>query len=269
MPLPAPAPDRTALVTGASSGIGIDLARELAQRGHGLVLVARRQELLDEVAKEIRDRHGARVEVLPTDLADADARRELIDQIDVLGLTIDILVNNAGFSTLGPVHKSDADRELAMVRTNVEAVVHLCSLAVPEMAQRGRGAVLNVASTAAFQPLPGQPGYGASKSFVLSYTEAMSVELRKTGVTATALCPGPVETGFAEAAGTGGKDAIEALPDMMWLESAEVARVGIEALDAGRPVVIPGQVNRLVSVAGRLLPRRLLLPVIAWRHPSL
>lgn len=269
MTLPAPAADRTALVTGASAGIGVELARQLAGRGHGVTLVARREDRLRELADELAEAHDIRAEVVPADLADADARKRLVSTVADLGLDIDILVNNAGFSTMGAVADSDPDREVAMVRTDVEAVVHLCSLVVPGMVERGRGAVMNVASTASFQPLPGQAGYGGSKAFVLSYTQAMSVELRKTGVTATALCPGPVETEFAEAAGLGGKQAGEALPDIMWVSAADVAAAGIEALDAGRPVVIPGAANRVVAGLAKVIPRKLLLPVLAKRHPAL
>lgn len=269
MPLPAPAPNRTALVTGASAGIGVELSRRLASLGHGVTLVARREDRLRDLAAELEAAHGVRTEVIPTDLADADARCTLMQEVGARGLEVDILVNNAGFSTMGAVADSDADREIDMVRTDVEAVVHLCAMAVPDMVGRGRGAVLNVASTAAFQPLPGQAGYGGSKAFVLSYTQAMSVELRKSGVSATALCPGPVETEFAAAAGLGGKQAAEALPDVMWVSAAEVAEAGIDGLAAGRSVVIPGVANRAVAGLAKVVPRRVLLPVLAWRHPAL
>jgi short-subunit dehydrogenase len=269
MALPSPAPNRTALVTGASAGIGVELATQLAERGHGLTLVARREARLRELADHLGARHGVRVEVVPTDLADLDARSALIDVVAGRGLEVDVLVNNAGFSTMGAVAGSDPDREVAMVRTDVEAVVHLCSLVVPGMVERRRGAVLNVASTASFQPLPGQAGYGGSKAFVLSYTQAMSVELRGTGVTATTLCPGPVDTEFAEAAGVDVKEAGAALPDVMWVSATEVAAAGIDGLDAGRPVVIPGAANRVVAGVAKVIPRRWLLPILAKRHPAL
>lgn len=269
MPLPPPADDRTAIVTGASAGIGVELARQLAAKGHGLTLVARREERLHVLARELREAHGVRVEVVPTDLADSVARSALVDEVTSRGLEVDILVNNAGFSTIGAVFRSDPEREVAMVRTNVEAVVHLCSLVVPGMVERRRGRVLNVASTAAFQPLPGQSGYGGSKAFVLSYTQAMSIELKHTGVSATALCPGPVETEFAEAAGLAPEEAGKALPQVMWVAAADVATAGIEGLAAGRPVVIPGATNRAVASLAKVIPRRLLLPVLAKRHPSL
>ena len=156
-----------------------------------------------------------------------------------------------------------------MLRTDVEAVVDLCSRIVPGMVERGTGAVLNVASTAAFQPLPGQAGYSASKAFVLAYTQAMRAELAGTGVTATTLCPGPVETGFAEAAGLDPEEAGTALPRFMWVSAGEVAAAAIDGLDKGRAVVIPGAANRVGAAAAHLTPRRLLLPLLARQHPSL
>ena len=155
-----------------------------------------------------------------------------------------MLVNNAGFSTLGPVYRSDPDREIAMIRTDVEAVVHLCSLFTPGMVERRSGCILNVASTAAFQPIPGQAGYGASKAFVLSYSHAIREELRPHGVTVTALCPGPVETGFAEAAGIDPEKMAGAMPKLFWVPAAEVARVGVDGMDDNRAVAIPGLPNR-------------------------
>ena len=268
MPLPSPGPDRTCLVTGASSGIGADLARVLAGKGHGVTLVALREDRLRALAEELSG-SGVRVEVVAADLSDVAPREALVGEVAERGLTVDVLVNNAGFSTTGPVHRSDADREVAMVRTDVEAVVHLCSLLLPGMVERGRGAVLNVASTAAFQPLPGQAGYGGSKAFVHSYTRAMAQELSGTGVTATVLCPGPVETEFAAAAGFDEAEAKASLPQVMWLSSRAVAEAGIAGLERGRPVVIPGTPNRVMANLSSFIPRRLLLPVLASRHPAL
>jgi uncharacterized protein len=269
MALPRPAPDRTAVVTGASSGIGVELARELARRGHGLTLVARREPELRALAGELTAAHGVRAEVVTADLASPDSRSELLDEIEGRGLTIDVLVNNAGLSTSGPVHRGDVHAELRMVRVDVEAVVELCTRVLHGMVERGTGAVLNVASVGAFQPLPGQAGYGASKAFVLAYTDALHAELAGTGVTATSLCPGPVETGFGEAAGISHEDAEGALPKFMWETAEDVAKAGIAALDHGRSVVIPGAANRIGAYAGRILPKSLLLPVMARQHPSL
>jgi short-subunit dehydrogenase len=170
---------------------------------------------------------------------------------------------------MGPVHRSDPDRELAMVRTDVEAVVHLCSLFLPGMVERRSGSVLNVASTAAFQPLPGQAAYAASKAFVLSYSHALRGEMIGKGVTVTVLCPGPVETGFMAAAGLTDEQAAGASPAMLWVEVGDVARAAVSGLDAERAVVIPGAANRLGAAAGWLAPRRVLVPMLAKRHPAL
>jgi short-subunit dehydrogenase len=266
--LPPPGPDRTALVTGASSGIGACIARDLARRGHGLVLVARSADRLDALAREL-GAGGLRVEVLVTDLSDRRARADLPGSVADLGLTVDILVNNAGYSTLGPVARSDPEDEMSMIEVDVTAVAELCSRFLPGMVARHRGAVLNVASTAAFQPLPGQASYGAAKAFVLSYTESLGGELRGTGVTATVLCPGPVDTGFGERAGFAKEDAMASLPAFLWLSAADVARAGVDGMDNGTVVVIPGAGNRVGAMVGRLTPHRLLVPMLAKGHPGL
>lgn len=265
MSLPPPAPDHCAVVTGASSGIGAEIARELAGRGHQVVLVARTESKLAALATEL----GSGAHVLAADLSDRDARQGLLDRVAALGLVPDVLVNNAGLSTLGPVHRSDPDAELNLLEVDVATVVDLCSRFLPGMVERGAGAVLNVASTAAFQPLPGQAAYGGAKAFVLSYTQSLSAELKGTGVSATVLCPGPVATGFGEAAGFSKEDAENALPAVMWLPAAEVARQAVAGLDHGRLVVIPGIANRAGAVFARLAPRRLLLPILARNHPGL
>jgi short-subunit dehydrogenase len=167
------------------------------------------------------------------------------------------------------VHRGAPERDIPMIRTDVEAIVHLCSMFLPGMVERGRGAVLNVASTAAFQPLPGQAGYGGAKAFVLSYSRATRAELKGTGVTMTVLCPGPVETEFAEAAGFTEEESSNALPKFMWVSAAEVAKVAIRGLDKDKAVVIPGLANRVGAGFAHLMPRRLLLPVLAKQHPAL
>ena len=268
MSLPAPAPDRTALVTGASSGIGAEIARQLARRGHGVTLVARSVAKLEALAEELSG-EGVRAEVVAADLTDRGARAGLLGAVEARGLTVDVLVGNAGHSTLGPVAASDPEAEMAMVELDVVAVVDLTSRIVPGMVERGRGAVLNVASTAAFQPLPGQAGNAAGKAFVLSYTQSLAGELRGTGVTATALCPGPVETGFGARAGFSDEDAKAALPPVMWVPATEVARAAVDGLDKGRLVVIPGAANRVASAFSQVTPRSLLLPILARNHPGL
>ena len=269
MALPTPKENSAALVTGSSSGIGADIARELAARGHGLILVARREERLRELADSLALTHNVRAEVIAADLADAESRRALPAEIERRGLTVDILVNNAGFTTMGAVYKAHRDAELAMVHLNVEAVVDLCTLFVAGMVTRHRGAILNTASTAAYQPLPGQAVYAASKSFVLSYGHALGVELKGTGVTVTTLCPGPVATGFAEVAGMSDEEAADSLPRFMWIPAAQVAKAGVEGMAAGRAVVIPGAPNKEGALLAYLVPRSLLLPLLARRHPVL
>ncbi|MGA8845710.1 MAG: SDR family oxidoreductase [Nocardioides sp.] len=268
MSLPAPAADRTALVTGASSGIGAEIARQLARRGYGVTLVARSADKLEALAAELKA-HGVRAEVIACDLTSRAARAALPGRVSALGLGVDILVNNAGGSTLGPVSSSDPEAEIAMIELDVVAVADLCSRFLPSMVDRRRGAVLNVASTAAFQPLPGQAGYGAGKAFVLSYTQSLAGELKGTGVSATTLCPGPVDTGFGAAAGFSKAEAEEALPKVMWVSATEVARAAVEGLDKGRLVVIPGTVNRVAAAFSQVAPRTLLLPLLAKSHPGL
>ena len=257
MALPSPSPASTCLVTGASSGIGADIARELAGRGHGITLVARREERLAELADELRERHGVRAETLGCDLGDAAARERMVEELAGLGLNVEVLVNNAGFGTGGRVDRLDAGREVDMIRLNVEAVVALCARYVPGMVERRRGAVLNVASTAAFQPLPMQAAYAGTKAFVLSYTEAMHAELRGQGVAVTSLCPGPVRTEFVEAAGI--TEEAEALPGFLWTESPQVAAEAVRGLERNRRVVVPGGFNRVGALSGQHVPRALLL----------
>jgi uncharacterized protein len=263
--LPPISDDRVVVVTGASSGIGMEIAREFARRGYRLVLVARRAQRLQELAEEL----NGLAHVLPTDLSSRDERATLPDQVAALGVQADILVNNAGLATVGPVAASVPENELALVEVDVAAVVDLCSRFVPDMVKRGRGAVLNVASVGAFGPVPGQASYGAAKAFVLSYTQAMGEELRGTGVTTATLCPGPVKTGFGAAAGISDEEAQKSLPKFMWEDADAVARIAVDGLASGKSVIVPGAPNRIASVINHYLPRRLLLPLVARNHPGL
>ena len=255
-------------MTGASSGIGEQIARELAKRGHGVTLVARREDKLKALAEDLASAHKVRTEVIAADLTDIAARAAVRDTLTDRGLEAGILINNAGFSTTGPVAKSEPEREVAMIRTDVEAVAHLCSLFLPKMVERRSGAILNVASTAAFQPLPGQSGYAACKAFVLSYTHGLRGELRGTGVAATVLCPGPVETEFADTAGFS-EEETTAMPKFMWVAATDVARQAVDALDKNRAVIIPGAANRAGAAAAYLTPRSVLIPILARQHPAL
>ena len=267
MPLPEPTPSTTAVVTGASSGIGADIARELAARGHGVTLVARRADKLAELAEDLGS--GVRVEVIACDVADPEARADLLDEVGRRGLTVDVLVNNAGIGTLGAVAKADVAAEIAQVRVNVEAVIDLTTRAVQLMVPRGRGAILNVGSTAGFYPFPGQAGYAATKAFVRAYTEGVRAELAGTGVTVATLNPGPVRTEFLQSAGMDEKTVAAAFPKFMWMPSRDVAKVGVEALASGGGDVIAGLPSRLSTRIMQLVPHRLLMPLLVSQHPAL
>lgn len=261
MVLPAPADDRAALITGASSGIGEAIALELGQRGYQLILVARRTDRLHALAASL----STKAHVLPTDLSSRTERAALPERVAELGLELDILINNAGLSGRAPVAKSVPEQQLNLVEVDVAAVVDLCSRFLPGMVERGRGAVLNVSSLAGFLPLPGQAAYGAAKAFVLSYTESLRSELRGSGVVATALCPGPVATGLDEVAGFSAGERAAVLPGFMWKSADEVARAGIDGLAANQARVVPGRANWLAAVLCRFAPQERLLPLLARR----
>lgn len=260
MALPDPSPQSTCLVTGASAGIGAEIARELARRGLGVTLAARREERLRELAEELSGEHGVRTETVSVDVSEVDARKKLKAELDERGLTVEVLVNNAGYGSGGKFTRLDADDEAAMIRTNVEAVIALTGIFLPGMVERGRGAILNLASLIAFQPVPFQATYGASKAAVLSFSEAIHEELRGTGVTITAVCPGPVRTEFGEQGGFGGAD--DKIPNFVWLEADKVAADAVEGLDSGERVVVPGALNQLAAYAGHYMPRGMLLPTV-------
>jgi uncharacterized protein len=245
-------PTTTALVTGASSGIGVEIAGELARRGHALTLVARRADRLREMADKLGGEHGVHVESIAADLADASDRDRLPDEVAARGLVVDVLVNNAGIGTNGRFHELPVAGEIAMVRLNVEAMVALCGAFVPGMVERGRGKILNVASVSGFMPVPQQATYAASKAFALTFTESLTLDLHGTGVTATALCPGPVKTEFA--------GLIEGMPSAYFVDPARVAREAIDGLEQGDRTVIPGVLNKVNAVSGRHTPRAVFMP---------
>jgi uncharacterized protein len=250
-----------ALVTGASSGIGADLARELARHGHDLVLTSRRVAPMDALAGELRAA-GAAVTVVAADLSKQGSAAALAAELDRRHLVVDVLVNNAGLGAGGAFHESDPQRVSEMLQVNVVALTELTRAVAPGMVARGRGLILLVASTAAFQPGPTMAVYCASKAFVLSFGEAIGYELRGTGVTVTTLCPGPTRTGFPAVANTGGS-ALFTSPVANVMSSAEVARQGYRALAAGKRVHVAGLTNKIVAASGRFSPRALSLPVTA------
>lgn len=260
MALPSPSTGATALVTGASSGIGAAIARELASRGHAVTLVARRKERLDSLATELTAEHGVTATALACDLADPADRDRLADELRERGRAVEVLVNNAGFGSHAPFASSDRSRTTGMVRVNVEAVVDLTGRYLPGMSERGRGAIINIASVGAFQPLPGSATYAATKAFVLSFSEAIHTEQRGSGVTVTAVCPGPVKTEFTDVSGISGVE--DETPDLIWMTAEEVARHAVEGAEHGKRVVVPGALNRAQSLVGQHTPRALALPLI-------
>jgi short-subunit dehydrogenase len=248
----------TALVTGASGGIGEELARLLAADGHDLVLVARSRDKLARLAEELGGKHGVKARVLAADLARPEAPREIFEELSAGGLTVDALVNNAGFGSYGLFAETDLKSELELLQVNVVALTHLSKLFLPGMIARRRGYLLNVASTAAFQPGPLMAVYYASKAYVLHLSEALANECEGTGVVVSALCPGPTETGFVAAAGMGDSK----LFDRAVMDARTVAEAGYRGLLAGKAVVIPGLRNNLLARSIGFFPRNLVTKVV-------
>ena len=242
-----------AVITGASSGFGALFAQRLAERGHPLVLTGRNAERLDDAAAQVRAATGATVETVVADLATTDGVDSLLAHLD--GRDVEVLVNNAGFGTHGRFGEIPAWRESTLIAVDVAAVVALTHGLLPGMLARGRGKILNVASTIAFQPAPHQAVYGAAKAFVLSFSHALAEETRGTGVTVTALCPGPTRTGFVAAleSDVSGVGIYSRLA-----EPGPVVDAGLRAMDRGRRVVVPGLRNRLLAVSGRFIPTAIL-----------
>ena len=237
---------KVALVTGASAGLGVEFARQLAKRGHKLVLAARRKERLEELARDLGNARAVAV-----DLSRASAAAKLMTDLKANGETVDLLVNNAGFGLIGRFAELDAKRERQMIDLNVGTLADLCRAVAPAMIERKSGAILNVASTAAFQPGPKMAVYFATKAFVLSLTEAVHEELKPHGIKVSCLCPGPTRTQFGEVAGFGGNG----LFDRVAMNAAEVVETGLDGLDRNKAVVVPGFVNKVTASSGRFAPR--------------
>lgn len=250
-----------ALITGASSGIGAAFAEQLAGAGCDLVLVARTVERLEALADTLRVRHGRRIEVIPADLTADAAGATLAAAVAEHGLEIDLLINNAGFGTAGSFHTLDATHEHREILLNAAAVVDLCHAFVPAMLERGRGAVINIASMAGFQPVPYMSVYGATKAFVLSFSQGLWGEVRDKGLRVLCVCPGPVDTPFFEATGKSGMR--EAVPRGMMATADAVVADSLKALQRGRTVLVPGIGNRLTAAGSRLIPRNLLTRLTA------
>lgn len=249
----------TALITGASAGLGLEYAKLFAADKRDLVLIARRKDRLEALAQELIAAHGVKAHVIAADLMDPAAPQRIVDEVKRLGLAIDYLVNNAGFGTNGAFARLDPAKELGEVQVNVVTVVALTRAFLPGMVARGRGRVLNIGSTAGFQPGPFMAVYYATKAFVSSFTEALWFELKGTGVTATVSCPGATATEFSTVAGT----ARSTLFRLGAASAADVAREGYRAMLAGRPMVVHGLRNRVLAWLTRLSPRALTRAVAA------
>lgn len=245
----------TALITGASGGLGAEMARLLAQRRINLLLTARSEDKLKILATELATQHSIQAQVMALDLADPGAAAELARESEYRRLQIDFLINNAGFATYGEFAGSDLGPQLDLLQVNITALTELTHRFLPGMLARGRGRILNVASTAAFTPGPLMATYYASKAYVLSFSEALSEEVRGSGVYVTALCPGPVETGFQERANLQGSRMLRGPARLLMLSAPEVARQGIEAMLRGDAVHVAGGLNKLQTLLPRLLPR--------------
>ena len=250
---------QTALITGASGGIGLELARVFAAGGYDLVLVARSTAKLEELAGELR-KHGGAVRVLAKDLAKPESPEEVFQELAAAGVAVDVLVNNAGFATYGPFVEIDLGRELEELQLNVVTLTHLTKKLLPGMLARRRGGVLNLASTAGFQPGPLMAVYYATKAYVISFSEALAEELSGTGVAVSVLCPGPTATGFQRRAGM---EASKLFSGMLQVaDAAAVARAGYEGFRAGKRIVIPGLLNKVGVQSIRVSPRALATRIV-------
>jgi short-subunit dehydrogenase len=254
-------PRPLALVTGASAGIGLELARQLAADGHDLVLVARRGDALERLAAELRAAHGIAAHVWPADLGDPQAPRQLQARADAECLAVDVLVNNAGYGALGAFAELPADRQLGILDVNMRALTELTHRFLPGMRARRRGHILIVASLAGFLPGPYMAVYYASKAYLLSFALALADELAGSGVTVTCLCPGSTTTEFQAVAGM---TAARRLARLRPMTAGSVARIGYRGLMRGRRLVVAGWKNRLGALAIRCVPRTVLSRVVAW-----
>jgi uncharacterized protein len=255
------AKSQTALITGASGGIGYELAKLFASDGTNLVLVARSGDKLAQVAKELHDNFECTVKTIALDLSTLPAPKFLFDQLQSEGIAIDILVNNAGFGAFGEFAQMGEQEILGQIELNITALTHLTRLFLPPMIRRGRGKIMNVASTAAFQPGPLMGVYYATKAYVLSFSEALANELNGSGVTVTCLCPGPTNTDFARRAGNDNSRLFKKIGGM---KAETVARDGYRGLMAGKTVVISGMQNWLVAESVRFAPRKVVTAISRW-----
>ena len=254
----APENRRTALITGASSGIGEAFTEVFAAEGFDLVITARREERLTAVADRLRRQHERQVDVIAVDLSAQDAPAKLYDEIARRGLVVDVLVNNAGYGVPGTFAASPWAKQAALLQVMVVALAELTHRLLPGMVDRGYGRIINVASLAAFVPAPaGHTLYAASKAFVVKFSESLSNEVTRSGVYVTALCPGFTLSEFHDITGT--RAAVRELPSWLWMDATQVAREGFDAVMAGTPIHVTGRVNRTIATLSRYVPSRVLV----------
>ncbi len=249
---------KTALITGASSGIGLELAHLFARDGYRLVLLARNRNALRQIGDDLQARYGITVRIAPKDLAHPAAAVELYQELQEAGVLVDVLVNNAGFGLAGPFATTDWTQEAEMLQVNMVAATHLTKLFLPQIRARG-GKIMNVASTAAFQPGPFMAVYYATKAYLLSFSEALAEELDGTGATVTCLCPGPVKTNFQRRAYLEGTGMVNS---PLLVDVRDVARIGYEGMKQGKRIVIPGWKNRVGVAMLRLSPRSVVTKIV-------
>ena len=259
---------KTALVTGASSGIGETFARELAKKGHNLVLVARSQDKLEQLGTELSDKHQIKTEIMAQDLTQTSAGRKLFDAVEAKGIVVDLLINNAGFGDYGAFGDRPLDKQMAMIQLNIAAVVELTGLFLPPMLQRRNGAIVNVSSIAGFQPIPYMSVYAASKAFILNFSEALWAENKDKGVNILVSCPGPTESKFYDRA-----DFPEDATGLNGTTMATAEKVVAETLQAlakkQSTVVAGGFANQIIANLPRLVPRDLLVSVVGKQFKNI
>jgi len=251
---------KTALITGATVGIGYELAKLFAGDNYSLVLVARNENMLNDRKHELEKEFNVQVTVIPKDLGKPGAADEIYQQLAKDGIIVNTLVNNAGFGLLGNFAELDCQQQMNMIDLNITSLTALCKLFVQDMIQRDRGNIMNVASTAAFQPGPGMAVYYATKAYVLHFTEALAYELKGTGIKACVLCPGPTATEFQERAGFENPMLMKGHV----MSAAAVATVGYHGLRRGKTIIIPGFMNKLLAYSVRFTPRKIIVAIVGW-----
>ncbi len=251
---------KTALITGATVGIGYELAKLFAGDNYNLVLIARNEKILNERKHELEKAFDINVTVIPKDLGNPGAADDIYKQLAAENIAIDTLINNAGFGLLGDFSALDYQQQMDMINLNITALTALCKLFLKDMIQRDQGNIMNVASTAAFQPGPSMAVYYASKAYVLHFTEALAYELKNTHIHVNVLCPGPTDTEFHKRAGV--KNTLLMKGQVM--SAAAVAKVGYQGLKRGKTIIIPGFMNKLLAYSVRFTPRKIIVAIVGW-----